>query len=61
MMSKVVATTCLFFATSGATFAVFDIPPPPNLPEPATAALIAAGALAVGGVRYLTKRKHDKK
>jgi hypothetical protein len=56
MTARLIVLASLFATTSGPAFAVFVDPVPP-LPEPTTAALFAAGALAVGGVRYLTKRK----
>lgn len=59
MIARLFAMITLWAATTGAAFAVFSAPPGP-VPEPTTAALIMAGALVVGGARYLSKRKRDK-
>jgi hypothetical protein len=60
MIERLAAVVTLFAATSGSAFAVFTVPGEPTVPEPATAALVAAGALAVVGGRYLSKRKGGK-
>jgi len=59
MITRLAAMITLWAATSGAAFAVFVGQPDP-VPEPATAALLGAGVLAAGGLRYLSKRRRDK-
>jgi hypothetical protein len=49
----------LWTVTASTAFAVFSIGPPP-LPEPTTMALLVAGGLAAGGLRYLSRRKRNK-
>lgn len=61
MYAKLAAIAVLFATTSGTAFAVFSaVPQPASVPEAPGLALFAAGALAVGAVRYLSKRRRDK-
>jgi hypothetical protein len=61
MIARLGAAATIFAMTYGTAFAVFfEFPDVPTVPEPTSAALFAAGGLAVVGVRYLTKRKKDK-
>ena len=53
------AVAALWASTANTAFAVFSVVTP-TVPEPATTALLVAGALAAGGFRYLSKRKRDK-
>lgn len=48
----------LYLSTAPSAYAVFSTAP---VPEPATAALIVAGGLVAGGLRYLVKRKRDRR
>ena len=48
----------LYLSTTASAHAVFSFAP---VPEPATAALIVAGGLAAGGLRYLVKRRRDRR
>jgi len=48
----------LYLSTTTFAHAVFSAAP---VPEPATAALIVAGGLAAGGLRYLVKRRRDRR
>ena len=57
MMIKLAAGLTLWVATTGAAFAIFTDIGTPSVPEPSTAALLVAGALVAGGLRYLGKRK----
>jgi hypothetical protein len=51
-----------YFGTTGSAYAIFSTgPSPDSVPEPATTALLVAGGLAAGGLRYLIKRKRDNK
>jgi xanthine/uracil permease len=47
----------LYLSTTPFAHAVFSAP----VPEPATAALVVAGGLVAGGLRYLVKRKRDRR
>ena len=61
MYNKLVAVAALFAATSGNAFAVFSaVPDPASVPEAPGLALFAAGVLAAGALRYLSKRRRDK-
>ena len=60
MIGRLASMVALWVAVCDPVLAVFTVAPDPTVPEPATAALFAAGALAAGGVRYLIKRKRDK-
>ena len=60
MIARLAALVILSVATTGTAFAVFSAPDNGTAPEPTTAALFAAGALAVGATRYLIKRRRDK-
>jgi hypothetical protein len=53
---KLATVISLWAGTTGAAFAIFDVPMP-SVPEPSTSALLVAGALVAGGLRYLSKRK----
>jgi hypothetical protein len=55
-MKKLAAGITLWVATTGAAFAIFSTGPVPSVPEPSTGALLVAGALVAGGLRYLGKR-----
>lgn len=60
MYHKLIAITVLFAASSGSAFAVFSAAAPGgSVPEAPGLALLAAGALAVGALRYLRNRKRD--
>jgi hypothetical protein len=56
---RLVAVALLCAAMSSTVFAVFSAAPAP-VPEPTTTALLGAGALLLGGVRYLRKRRARK-
>jgi hypothetical protein len=61
VIADLVAVTTLWAVTVGEAFAVFSSAPGNGtIPEPATTALFVAGALAAGGLRYLSKRRRDK-
>lgn len=59
LIAWVTAVAAFWAGTVNTAFAVFN-GPIPTVPEPATTALLVAGALAAGGLRYLSKRKRDK-
>jgi len=46
----------LYLSTTHSAHAIFSA----AVPEPETATLIVAGALAAGGLRYLLKRRRDR-
>ena len=46
-------------AMSRTVFAVFSAAPP-AVPEPTTTAMLGAGVLLLGGLRYLSKRRGRK-
>ena len=56
MISKFAAVISLWAGTTGAAFAIFN-GVAPSVPEPSASALLVAGALVAGGLRYLSKRK----
>jgi hypothetical protein len=56
VISKFAAVISLWAGTTGAAFAIFN-GQVPSVPEPSTSALLVAGALVAGGLRYLGKRK----
>ena len=56
MIIKLAAAISLWAGTTGAAFAIFN-GQAPSVPEPSTSALLVAGALVAGGLRYLGKRK----
>lgn len=61
MLLRLIAVISVWLASSGSAYAVFSIAPPEGtVSEPASAALMLAGAVVVGGLRYLGKRKGDK-
>lgn len=61
MNNKLLAISALFLATSGNAFAVFSAAAPAaSVPEAPGLALLAAGVLAVGALRYLRNRRRDK-
>lgn len=53
MIEKLVLILAIWAGTTVSAFAVFSAY---EVPEPGTGALLAAGALVVGGLRYITKR-----
>ena len=60
MITRLATMVLLWVASTGAAFAVFSTAEVNDVPEPATAALLAAGGLVYGGVSYQRKRRRDK-